>query len=188
MGWVVALQVRNLASCVKVAVDFVLPESLDQAFKFAKDFANMAKSEAWETDQSSGERVYVGPVNRQHADKLQAELSMCLAVKHAMELLNGKPQGVHTPLPLCLLHVNGQATMLLCIICKRRTAAKMFTQHNTSFQAVCLASSKHCLLSRQLARYAVSNFDSVCYKLGHVAHDQSMLSLCSGHHQVKPCD
>ncbi|KAL3151375.1 hypothetical protein ABBQ38_013204 [Trebouxia sp. C0009 RCD-2024] len=86
-------QVRNLASCVKVAVDFVLPESLDQAFKFAKDFGSMAKSEAWETDPSSGERVYIDPVDRQHADKLQAELSMCLAVKHAVELLNGKAQG-----------------------------------------------------------------------------------------------
>ena len=32
------LQVRNLASCVKVAVDFVLPESLPQAFKIAEDF------------------------------------------------------------------------------------------------------------------------------------------------------
>ncbi|KAL3160540.1 hypothetical protein ABBQ32_010839 [Trebouxia sp. C0010 RCD-2024] len=86
-------QVRNLASCVKVAVDFVLPESLDQAFKFAKDFGNMGKSEAWETDPSCGERVYIDPVDRQHADKLQAELSMCLAVKHAVELLNGKAQG-----------------------------------------------------------------------------------------------
>ena len=54
MVWVVALQVRNLASCVKVAVDFVLPESLDQAFKFAKDFANMGKSEAWENDPRVG--------------------------------------------------------------------------------------------------------------------------------------
>ena len=116
MGWVVALQVRNLASCVKVAMDFVLPESLDQAFKFAKDFANMGKSEAWENDPSSGERVYVDPVNRQHADKLQAELSMCLAVKHAVELLNGKPQGVHAPSGSHLLPVKGLATMLLCMI------------------------------------------------------------------------
>lgn len=81
---------RNLASCVKVAVDFVLPESLDQAFKFAQDYGNMGKTEAWETEPSSGERVYVDPVNRQHADKLQAELSMCLAAKHAMDVLNGK--------------------------------------------------------------------------------------------------
>lgn len=111
--WVVPLQVRNLASCVKVAVDFVLPESLDQAFKFAKDFGSMAKSEAWETDPSSGERVYIDPVDRQHADKLQAELSMCLAVKHAVELLNGKAQGMHVPPALCLLHVINLTTMLL---------------------------------------------------------------------------
>ena len=87
-------QVRNLASCVKVAVDFVLPESLDQAFKFAQDFGDMGKEEAWEVDPSSGEQVYVDPVNRQHADKLQAELSMCLAAKHAVEVLNGKATGV----------------------------------------------------------------------------------------------
>ena len=89
-----ALQVRNLASCVKVAVDFVLPESLDQAFKFAQDFGNMGKDEAWEIDTATGERVYVDPVNRQHADKLQAELSMCLAAKHAVELLNGTVTGL----------------------------------------------------------------------------------------------
>lgn len=89
------LQVRNLASCVKVAVDFVLPESLDQAFKFAQDFGNMGKTEAWEREPSSGERVYVDPVNRHHADKLQAELSMCLAAKHAVDLLNGNCTGTY---------------------------------------------------------------------------------------------
>lgn len=104
MVWAMWLQVRNLASCVKVAVDFVLPESLDQAFKFAKVFGNMGKSEAWETDPSSGEQVYIDPVNRQHADKLQAELSMCLAVKHAVALLNGKAPGMPTP-PLFAYHI-----------------------------------------------------------------------------------
>ena len=88
---------RNLASCVKVAVDFVLPESLDQAFKFAQDFGKMGKTEAWETQPSSGRRVYVDPVNRQHADKLQAELSMCLAAKYAVDVLNGKVTSMFTP-------------------------------------------------------------------------------------------
>lgn len=78
-------------------MDFVLPESLYQAFKFARDFGNMGKNEAWETVPNSEERVYVDPVNRQHADKLQAELSMCLAAKHAVDLLNGKVSGIYAP-------------------------------------------------------------------------------------------
>ena len=82
------LQVRNLASCVKVAVDFVLPESLDQAFKFAEEFRFMAKDEAWEP-VSGGELEFVQPSDRLHTDKLQAELSMCLAAKHAVEAVLG---------------------------------------------------------------------------------------------------
>jgi hypothetical protein len=86
------VQVRNLASCVKVAVDFVLPESLDQAFKFAEEFCTMGKVEAWE-NTSEGERVYIQPADRQHTDKLQAELSMCLAAKHAVQVLAGTATG-----------------------------------------------------------------------------------------------
>ena len=80
------LQVRNLGSCVKVAVDFVLPESLTQAFKFAEEFRIMAKEEAFEKD-ADGNSVPVHPKDRQHTDKLQAELSMCLAAKSAVKLL-----------------------------------------------------------------------------------------------------
>lgn len=83
-------QVRNLASCVKVAVDFVLPESLDQAFKFAEEFRTMGKDEAWEPT-SEGDWSYVQPSDRTHTDKLQAELSMCLAAKHAVETLSSQP-------------------------------------------------------------------------------------------------
>ncbi|KAL0045073.1 hypothetical protein WJX82_007369 [Trebouxia sp. C0006] len=85
-------QVRNLASCVKVAVDFVLPESLDQAFRFAQEFCTMGREEAWE-DTSGVERVYIQPADRQHTDKLQAELSMCLAAKHAVQVLAGTAAG-----------------------------------------------------------------------------------------------
>lgn len=87
------LQVRNLGSCVKVAVDFVLPESLGQAFKFAEEFRVMAKEEAWEKD-ADGNQVYVAPAQRTHTDKLQAELSMCLAVKHAVEALQLSSAGM----------------------------------------------------------------------------------------------
>lgn len=80
------MQVRNLGSCVKVAVDFVLPESLSQAFKFAEEFRSMAQQEATEKD-AEGNTVPVAPSDRQHTDKLQAELSMCLAAKHAVEML-----------------------------------------------------------------------------------------------------
>lgn len=79
-------QVRNLGSCVKVAVDFVLPESLTQAFKFAEEFRVMAREEAFDKD-ADGNSIPVHPKDRQHTDKLQAELSMCLAAKSAVELL-----------------------------------------------------------------------------------------------------
>ena len=46
----------------------------------------MAKEEAFEKD-IDGNRIPVAPKDRQHTDKLQAELSMCLAAKHAVELL-----------------------------------------------------------------------------------------------------
>ncbi len=95
------MQVRNLASCVKVAVDFVLPESLDQAFKFAEEFCTMGKEEAWE-DTPEGERVYIQPADRQHTDKLQAELSMCLAAKHAVQVLAGTATGHSFSPPCCL--------------------------------------------------------------------------------------
>ena len=103
------LQVRNLASCVKVAVDFVLPESLDQAFKFAEEFRNMGKDEAWEPT-SDGDWMYVQPSDRTHTDKLQAELSMCLAAKHAVETLSSKCQAATSH--NCLWHHMTACAML----------------------------------------------------------------------------
>ena len=73
---------RKLASCVKVAVDFVLPESLPQAFKFAQETNHL------------GETIAVAPADRHSQDKLQAELSMCLAAVHAVELLQTQKVGV----------------------------------------------------------------------------------------------
>ena len=67
-------------------MDFVLPESLPQAFKFAQEFRQMAKAEATETNHL-GETVAIAPADRHSQDKLQAELSMCLAAVHAVELL-----------------------------------------------------------------------------------------------------
>ena len=72
-----------------MAVDFILPESLPQAFKFAQEFRQMAKSEATEVNQV-GETVSVAPGDRHSQDKLQAELSMCLAAVHAVELLHSQ--------------------------------------------------------------------------------------------------
>ena len=109
------MQVRNLASCVKVAVDFVLPESLDQAFKFAEEFCVMGKEEAWE-ETAEGEHVYVQPSDRQHTDKLQAELSMCLAAKHAVEFLSGATSGVHS----IVSYVTVAALLEWCYSCALR--------------------------------------------------------------------
>lgn len=81
---------RNLASCVKVAVDFILPESLDQAYKFAEEFRLMGRDEAWDPIPGGADCLYVQPANRMHTDKLQAQLSMCLAAKHAVEVLTGR--------------------------------------------------------------------------------------------------
>ncbi len=78
---------------MKVAVDFILPESLPQAFKFAQEFRQMAKAEATETNHL-GETVAVAPADRHSQDKLQAELSMCLAAMHAVELLQTQQAAV----------------------------------------------------------------------------------------------
>ncbi len=88
------MQVRNLASCVKVAVDFILPESLPQAFKFAQEFREMATAEATEVNEQ-GDTVKVAPNDRHSQDKLQAELSMCLAAVHAVEILQVPAAALH---------------------------------------------------------------------------------------------
>ena len=76
-------------------MDFVLPESLPQAFKFAQEFREMAKLEATEVDEQ-GEAVRVAPGDRHSQDKLQAELSMCLAAVHAVALLRSQtPSAQH---------------------------------------------------------------------------------------------
>lgn len=137
------LQVRNLGSCVKVAVDFVLPESLNQAFRFAEEFCTMAKQEGFEKD-ADGNSVPVAPKDRQHTDKLQAELSMCLAAKHAVDMLQQqqavKAEGAegaylmtcmscsprqHTPLCVLKPGVHSMAFPTSCC-CKAAVCSRVF--------------------------------------------------------------
>jgi hypothetical protein len=79
------LQVRNLKPCVKVAIDFLVPESVPQAIGFADDFRQLGKPEC------NGGDSYVYPWDRAHGDKLQYELSMYLAAQRAVELLQPGP-------------------------------------------------------------------------------------------------
>ena len=52
MGWVTRVaQVRNLRSCIKVALDFVSPESLPQLEQLAKDRRALALQETGPPDQ-----------------------------------------------------------------------------------------------------------------------------------------
>lgn len=122
-------------------MDFVLPESLDQAFKFAEEFCAMGKEEAWETAED-GERVYVQPADRQHTDKLQAELSMCLAAKHAVQVLSGTLPG-----QLCS-HVNVCVCVSVCVceLVKVADLLLMDTQqtHN-QFVKLCMKLCRHSL-------------------------------------------
>ena len=87
------LQVRNVKPCVKVAIDFLVPESVPQAVSFADDFRRLGKGEAHGADGS-----YVVPWDRQHADKLQYELCMYLAAQQAVATLQGTlPDPVRQP-------------------------------------------------------------------------------------------
>lgn len=83
----VPVQVRNLKSCVKVAVDFLAPESVGQAVQFAQEFRNLGKQEQFADSPPAQAKPYVEAWDRQHADKLQYELCVYLAAAHAVKIL-----------------------------------------------------------------------------------------------------
>ena len=70
-----ALQVRNLKGCLKVAIDFVAPESIGQCLRLSEERRILARQET-------------GPVERRmHADKLQGELMLNRALANAVKLV-----------------------------------------------------------------------------------------------------
>ena len=63
------VQVRNLRGCLKVAIDFVAPESVGQCLRLTEERRLLALHES-------------GPaVDRQHADKLQVAIPSARACK-----------------------------------------------------------------------------------------------------------
>ena len=66
-GWVYRLQVRNLASCIKAAIDFVSPESFKHVLYLTQERRELTLQEAI----VKPEEAEVSPTERRHADKLQ---------------------------------------------------------------------------------------------------------------------
>ena len=72
------MQVRNLKGCLKVAIDFVAPESIGQCLRLSVERRLLALQEK-------------GPVVRRvHADKLQGELMLNRALADAARALSSK--------------------------------------------------------------------------------------------------
>ena len=80
------LQVRNLASCIKAAIDFVSPESFQHVLDLTQERRMLTLQEAI----IKPEEAEVAPTERRHADKLQALPSanfLQAAVAAALRLL-----------------------------------------------------------------------------------------------------
>ena len=70
------MQVRNLKGCLKVAIDFVAPESIGQCLRLSEERRLLAMQEK-------------GPVEKRvHADKLQGELMLNRALADCTNVLN----------------------------------------------------------------------------------------------------
>lgn len=82
MWGVVAAQVRNLRSCIKVAIDFVSPESAQQCLELTAERRVLALVEA-RAAEARGEQPEA-PVDCRHSDKLQAELMVARAAAAAL--------------------------------------------------------------------------------------------------------
>ena len=78
-------QVRNLRPCIKVAIDFVSPESAPQCLALMRERRQLARAEMAAADGAAG----VDAGDWQHADKLQAELILGRAAAAALAQLAG---------------------------------------------------------------------------------------------------
>ncbi|KAK9800742.1 hypothetical protein WJX73_003225 [Symbiochloris irregularis] len=74
-------QVRNLSGCIKIAIDFVMPESVGQCMELTLERRLLAKADTGTT-----------PTDSTHADKLQAELMIGRAAAAAQALLRSGSQ------------------------------------------------------------------------------------------------
>ena len=73
---------RNLRPCIKVAIDFVSPESVPQCLALMRERRQLARAEM---AAAAGDDVG----DWQHADKLQAELILARAAAAALAQLAG---------------------------------------------------------------------------------------------------
>ncbi len=74
-------QVRNLKSCIKVAIDFVSPESAAQCLELTHERRALTLRE--NAMAAQGEELDA-PADRRHTDKLQAELMIPRAAAAAL--------------------------------------------------------------------------------------------------------
>ena len=44
------MKVANVADCIKIAIDFVSPENIDQCEKLMKEFREQNQSKVWKED------------------------------------------------------------------------------------------------------------------------------------------
>ena len=80
-GAIAIAQVRNLCGCIKIAIDFVAPESVGQCLRLTEE-RRLLNIE----DCSKGGRRE-SPVNATHADKLQGELMVGRSAAAALRQL-----------------------------------------------------------------------------------------------------
>ena len=77
------MQVRNLKSCIKVAIDFVSPESFEHVLELTQERRWLTLREAREKPEEAA----APPQQRRHGDKLQVEdpctASVCCPGLHA---------------------------------------------------------------------------------------------------------
>lgn len=75
-------QVRNLCGCIKIAIDFVAPESLGQCLRLTEERRLLNLEDCAHGAKES-------PVEGTHADKLQGELMVGRSAAAAVQQLDG---------------------------------------------------------------------------------------------------
>ncbi len=88
----VHVQVRNLRSCIKVAIDFVSPESVAECLQLTQERRVLTLRESAAVAANGGladdgEPLPEDPAGRRHSDKLQAELMVARAAAASLDAL-----------------------------------------------------------------------------------------------------
>ena len=86
----VLAQVRNLRACIKVAIDFVSPESAAVCLELTRERRALTLAE----NAAGGHPDHAGPApeTRRHADKLQGAAMLAAAAAAYLPLLHPQPQ------------------------------------------------------------------------------------------------